>query len=119
MNARPEGHKTVVVIPSSIERVDSCKNLYTDDSLFASKESHAKKEKIRREELYKMIGALSADGIENKSRSLKMNVVVESARGGRGIDVAALVDSGATSTFVSREFASTYRTASCFNWREP
>ena len=109
-------------IPSCIERLDVAKNLYTDDSLLkaeskpqsrasntctnttGTKNKTKQNNFIDKDSLFIMIGNLSTEGVEQRARSLKMKVVVESARGGRAVDVAALVDSGAMSTFVSQEF---------------
>ena len=82
--------------PSCIERLDVAKNLYTDDSLLKAEskpQSRAsntctnttgtkKKRKennfIDKDSLFIMIGNLSTEGVEQRARSLKMKVVVES-----------------------------------------
>ena len=83
-------------IPSCIERLDVAKNLYTDNSLLKAEskpQSRAsntctnttgtkKKRKennfIDKDSLFIMIGNLSTEGVEQRARSLKMKVVVES-----------------------------------------
>ena len=81
-----------------------CKN--TREKTRETEKNKKQKNLLSSFELCTLINNLSTEALEKKARSLKMNVVVESARGGRGIDVSALVDSGATSTFVNHEFAS-------------